>query len=59
MTSETSDQRDQRFEELLRESVQAAAEYDAVDEEMDYGAEQELSERHALRRVRGDRKSVV
>lgn len=53
MTSETSDQRDQRFEELLRESVQAAAEYDAVDEEMDYGAEQELSERHALRRVRG------
>ena len=53
MTSETSDQRDQRFEELLRESAQAATEYDAADEEMDYGAAQELSERQALRRVKG------
>ena len=53
MTSETSDQRDQRFEELLRESAQAATEYDAADEEMYYGAAQELSERQALRRVKG------
>jgi GTPase len=53
MTSETPDQREERFEELLRESARAAADYDSADQEMDYGAEQELSERQALRRVKG------
>lgn len=53
MTDETPDQREQRFEALLLESARAAADYDAADGEMDYGAEQELSERQALRRVKG------
>ena len=53
MKDETPDQREQRFEALLLESARAAADYDAADEEMDYGAEQELSERQALRRVKG------
>jgi GTP-binding protein HflX len=53
MMSETPDQREERFEELMRESVRAAADYDSADQEMDYGAEQELSERQALRRVKG------
>jgi GTP-binding protein HflX len=53
MTSETPDQRELRFEELLRESARAAADYDASEEEIDHGAAQELSERQALRRVKG------
>lgn len=53
MKNETPDQREQRFEALLLESARAAAEYDAADHEMDYGTEQELSERQALRRVKG------
>ena len=53
MMSETPDQREERFEELMRESARAAADYDSADQEMDYGAEQELSERQALRRVKG------
>ena len=51
--SETPDQRELRFEELLRESAQAAAEYDESEEEIDHGAAQERSERQALRRVKG------
>ena len=53
MKDETPDQREQRFEALLLASARAAADYDAADGEMDYGAEQELSERQALRRVKG------
>lgn len=53
MTRETPDQRELRFQELLRESARAAADYDSSEEEMDYGAAQELSERQALRRVKG------
>jgi len=53
MTSETPDQRELRFEELMRESARAAADFDESEEEMDYGAAQELSERQALRRVKG------
>jgi len=51
--SETPDQRELRFEELLRESARAAAEYDESEEEVDHGAAQERSERQALRRVKG------
>ena len=53
MTSETPDQRELRFEELMRESARAAADFDESEEEMDYGVAQELSERQALRRVKG------
>ena len=44
MMSETPDQRELRFEELLRESARAAAEYDESEEEIDHGAAQERSE---------------
>ncbi len=50
--SETPDQRELRFEELLRESARAAADYDAA-EDIDHVAGQELSDRQALRRVKG------
>ena len=53
MTSETPDQRELRFEELMRESARAAADFDASEEDIDHGAVQELSERQALRRVKG------
>ena len=53
MTPETPDQRELRFEELMRESARAAADFDAAEEEIDHGAVQELSERQALRRVKG------
>ena len=44
---------DDEFESLLRESARVAAEYDASEED-DYGDQSlELSERHALRRVKG------
>ena len=51
--SETPDQRELRFEELLRESARAAADYDAAEEDVDHVAGQELSDRQALRRVKG------
>ena len=40
--SETPDQRELRFEELLRESARAAADYDAAEEDVDHVAGQEL-----------------
>lgn len=44
---------DDEFESLLRESARVAAEYDASEEDADVDQSQELSERHALRRVKG------
>ena len=44
MTSETPDQRELRFEELLRESARAAAEYDESEEEIDHDAAQDSRE---------------
>jgi GTP-binding protein HflX len=49
MTGRESD----NFEVLMRESAQAAVDFDLQEEEMDYSATQELSERQALRRVKG------
>ncbi len=40
MTPETPDQRELRFEELMRESARAAADFDAAEEEIDHGAVQ-------------------
>ena len=44
---------DDEFESLLRESARVAAEYDASEEDDHSDQSQELSERHALRRVQG------
>ena len=44
---------DDEFESLLRESARVAAEYDASDEDEHSDQSLELSERHALRRVKG------
>ena len=41
------------FEELLRESARVAADFDADESEHDPDPQQELSDRHALRRVKG------
>ena len=41
------------FEELLRESARVAADFDADESEHDPDPQQELSYRHALRRVKG------
>ena len=41
------------FEALLRESARVAADYDADESERDLPQQQELSDRHALRRVKG------
>ena len=41
------------FEELLRESARVAADFDADESEYDLNPQQELSDRHALRRVKG------
>jgi GTP-binding protein HflX len=41
------------FEALLRESARVAAEFDASEEDVSIDQSQELSERHALRRVQG------
>lgn len=49
--SPTEDSYDKLFEDLLRESARAAADFDS--EEEDTEQSQELSDRHALRRVRG------
>ena len=44
---------DDEFEALLRESARVAAEFDASEEDETIDQSQELSERHALRRVQG------
>ena len=44
---------DDEFESLLRESARVAAEYDASEEDEHSEQSLELSERHALRRVKG------
>jgi len=44
---------DDEFESLLRESARVTAEYDASEEDEDSDQSLELSERHALRRVKG------
>lgn len=46
------DSYDKLFEDLLRESARAAADFDA-DEVDEVDSQQELSDRHALRRVKG------
>ncbi len=50
--SNTDDGYDKLFEELLRESARAAADFDA-DEIDEVESQQDLSDRHALRRVKG------
>jgi GTPase len=44
---------DLEFERLLKESARVAAEFDASEEDQTLDQSQELSERHALRRVQG------
>ncbi|MFY7825196.1 MAG: GTPase HflX [Candidatus Planktophila sp.] len=44
---------DLEFEKLLQESARVAAEFDASEEDKNIDQSQELSERHALRRVQG------
>jgi len=44
---------DLEFEKLLQESARVAAEFDASEEDKNMDQSQELSERHALRRVQG------
>jgi GTP-binding protein HflX len=44
---------DLEFERLLQESARVAAEFDASEEDKNMDQSQELSERHALRRVQG------
>ena len=44
---------DLEFEKLLQESARVAAEFDASEEDKNTDQSQELSERHALRRVQG------
>ncbi len=44
---------DLEFEQLLQESARVAAEFDASEEDKNIDQSQELSERHALRRVQG------
>jgi GTP-binding protein HflX len=44
---------DLEFEKLLQESARVAAEFDASEEHKNIDQSQELSERHALRRVQG------
>ena len=44
---------DLEFERLLKESARVAAEFDASEEDQQIDQSQELSERHALRRVQG------
>lgn len=44
---------DQEFERLLKESARVAAEFDASEEDQHLDHSQELSDRHALRRVQG------
>ena len=41
------------FEELLRESARVAADFDADESDYEENPQQELSDRHALRRVKG------
>ena len=44
---------DKLFEDLLRESAQAAAEFDADEAELEISSQQDLADRQALRRVKG------
>lgn len=41
------------FEELLRESVRVAADFDADESELEVSSQPDLADRHALRRVKG------
>jgi GTP-binding protein HflX len=49
--SKSEDSYDKLFEDLLRESARAAADFDA-DEVDEVESQQDLSDRHALRRVK-------
>lgn len=44
---------DLEFEKLLRESARVTAEFDASEVDQNFDSSQELSDRHALRRVKG------
>ena len=47
------DSYDKLFDELLRESARAAADFDADENSYQEDSQQELVDRHALRRVKG------
>jgi GTP-binding protein HflX len=47
------DSYDKLFEDLLRESARAAADFDADEADYEVSSQQDLSDRHALRRVKG------
>ena len=47
------DSYDKLFDELLRESARAAADFDANESSYQEDSQQELVDRHALRRVKG------
>lgn len=49
----SEDSYDQLFENLLRESARAAADFDADESDSEENSQQELSDRQALRRVKG------
>ena len=49
----SDDSYDKLFEELLRESARAAADFDANESSYQEDSQQELVDRHALRRVKG------
>ena len=51
--STADDSYDQLFDELLRESAKVAAEFDSQELEYEEHEQQELIDRHALRRVQG------
>jgi len=55
MSKETNfnDRSDDAFEALLRESAQVTADYDADQDDLEVASQPELSERTALRRVKG------
>jgi GTP-binding protein HflX len=48
-----NDRSDDAFEALLRESAQVTADYDADQDDLEVASQPELSERTALRRVKG------
>ena len=47
------DSYDKLFDDLLRESARAAADFDADEADYEVSSQQDLSDRHALRRVKG------
>jgi GTP-binding protein HflX len=51
------DSYDKLFEDLLRESARAAADFDAEESSYREDTQQELVDRHALRRVKGFQRS--